>query len=135
MPTHGQEHFRSCIPPENRQRSIPVLCSSKKQSSTARSTTEAELIACASALFGEVLNLHTMIESLVGIHVQQDNPAAITVMITGYSAKLRHCGRVHRVNVASTHEQLEQGIFTLRYCESHKDHHSVRMAANCRKPK
>ena len=96
----------------------PVLCSSKKQSSTARSTTEAELIACASALFGEVLNLHTMIESLVGIHVQQDNQAAITVMITGYSAKLRHSGRVHRVIATSTHEQLEQAIFTLRYCRS-----------------
>ena len=57
------------------------------------------------------LNLHTMIESLVGMHVpivfEQDNTAAIAVMNSGYSAKLRHCGRVHRVNVASIHEQLE----------------------------
>ena len=100
----------------------PLLWSSKKQSSTARSATEAELIACATALFGEVLNLHTMIELLVGMHVpivfEQDNQAAITVMTTGYSAKLRQCGRVHRANVASIHEQLEQEIFTLRYCET-----------------
>ena len=55
-----------------------------------------------SALFGEALNLHTMIESLVGMHVpivfEQDNTAAIGVMNSGYSAKLRHCGNVHCVN-------------------------------------
>ena len=100
----------------------PLLWSSKKQSSTARSTTEAKLIACASALFGEVLNLHTMIESLVVMHVpivfEQDNQAAIAVMTTGYSAKLRPCGRIHRVNAAPIHEQLEQEILTLRYCET-----------------
>ena len=63
-----------------------------------------------------------MIESLVGTHVpivfEQDNTAAVTVMTTGYSAKLRHCGRVHRVNVASIHEQLEQDVFALRYCDT-----------------
>ena len=63
-----------------------------------------------------------MIESLVGMHVpivfEQDNTAAIAVMNSGYSAKLRHCGRVHRVNVASIHEQLEQEVFALRYCET-----------------
>ena len=84
---------------------FPLLWSSKKQNSTARSTTEAELIACASALFGEAFNLHTMIESLTEVRVpvsfQQDNQAAITVIQSGYSAKLRHAGRVHRVNVTS----------------------------------
>ena len=101
---------------------FPLLWSSKKQSSTARSTTEAELIACASALFGEALNLHTMIESLTEVRVpvsfQQDNQAAITVVQSGYSAKLRHAGRVHRVNVASTHEQLDQGAFDFDYGET-----------------
>ena len=41
---------------------FPILWSSKKQASTARSTTEAELIAFAGALFGEALNPHTMAE-------------------------------------------------------------------------
>ena len=94
----------------------------KKQSSTARSTTEAELIACASALFGEAPNLHAMIESLTEVRVavsfQQDNQAAVTVIQSGYSAKLRHAGRVPRVNVASIHEQLDQGVFDLDYCET-----------------
>jgi len=69
---------------------FPLLWSWKKQSSTARSTTEAELIACASALFGEAPNLHTMIESLTEVRVpvsfQQDNQAAVTVIQSEYSA-------------------------------------------------
>ena len=69
---------------------FPLLRSWNKQSSTARSTTEAELIACASALFGEAPNLHTMIESLTEVRVpvsfQQDNQAAVTVIQSEYSA-------------------------------------------------
>ena len=101
---------------------FPLLWSSRKQSSTARSTTEAELIAFAGALFGETLNLHTMVESLAEIPIpisfQQDNQAAIAVIQSGYSAKLRHAGRVHKVNVASIHEQLDQEVFGLEYCDT-----------------
>lgn len=89
-------------------------------SSLARSTTEAELIACASALFGEALNFHTMIDSLAKTIIpskfQHDNPAARTVIRAGYSSKLRHAGRVHRVNVTSINEQLAEGVFDLEYC-------------------
>ena len=63
-----------------------------------------------------------MIESLaerkVSVVFEQDNQAAITVIQAGYSAKLRHAGRVHRVNVASVHEQLEQEAFELHYCDT-----------------
>ena len=104
----------------------PILWTSKKQSSTARSTTEAELIACASALFGEALNLHTMVECVtevpVPIKFKQDNTATIAVIQAGYSAKLRHAGRVHRVNIASIQEQLEQDVFELEYCETKCQH-------------
>jgi hypothetical protein len=87
MPTHSQEHIGVVYVLRTGDARYPLLWSSKKQSSTARSTTEAELIACASALSGEVLNLHTMTESLVGKHVpvifEQDNQAATTVMNAG----------------------------------------------------
>ena len=80
-------------PARTHQRALLVLCMSFKvvhhvpatlvleeQIPTARSTTEAELIACASALLGEALNLHTMIEPLTEVRVpvsfQQDNQAA-----------------------------------------------------------
>ena len=48
---------------------FPILWSSRKQGSTARSTTEAELIAFASALFGEALNLHAMAEYITDMAV------------------------------------------------------------------
>ena len=64
---------------------FPLLWSSKKQSSLGRSATVAELIASAGALFGEALNLHTMIESLaetrIPIKFQQGNQPAITLSV------------------------------------------------------
>ena len=65
---------------------FPPLWSSKKQSSTARGTAEAELIACASTLFGEALNLHTMIESLI--------ERAMAEIFTSATQPLSHSGRV-----------------------------------------
>ena len=104
------------------QSCCPILWSSKKQGSTARSTTEAVLFAFAGALFGEALNLHTMAEHVteqaIPIKFEQDNQAAIAVLQSGYSAKLRHVGRVHRVNIASIHEQLEDNTFLLEYCDT-----------------
>ena len=102
--------------------SYPVVWQSKKQGSTARSTTEAELIAFAGALFGETMHLHTLLEVLLEyrilIHFQQDNQATITIVKAGYSAKLRGANRVHRVNLASIHEQLEWDVFDIQYCTS-----------------
>ena len=99
----------------------PVMWQQLKQSSTARSTTEAELIAFAT-LFGESLHLHTMLETLtesnVEIVFEQDNQATIAILEAGYSAKLRGANRVHRVNIASIHEKLEKIVFSLDYCMS-----------------
>ena len=101
---------------------FPVIWQSKKQSSTARSTTEAELIALAGALLGETLHLHLMLETLVelnvGIIFEQDNQATITVVKAGYSVKLRGANRVHRVNLASVKELLDEEEFRINYCSS-----------------
>ena len=101
----------------------PVLWSSRKQGSTARSPAEAEFIAFASALFGEALNLHEMAEYITDMVVllyqfEQHNQPAITVIRSGYSAKLRHLGRVRKVNIQSVNEQLENNTFNLEYCET-----------------
>ena len=83
----------------------PVYWHSKKQSSIARSTSEAELIAMSSALCGEVLQIQDMLHYRWGerpdVFFQQDNQAVVKIVGNQYSVKLRHCGRVHRVNVAS----------------------------------
>ena len=89
----------------------PLHWSSRKQSSVARSTPEAELIAMSTAMFTEVFNVQTMLEHLmqrpVPVNYRQDNQAVVQILETGYSAKLRHAPRVHRVNVSSVHEVLQ----------------------------
>lgn len=100
--------------------SFPLFWQSKKQSSVARSTTESELIAMANGLFGEVYNLQAFLQALlrtvVNIQFYQDNSAVLQVLKAGYSARLRHTGRVHKVNVASVSEALEDETISADHC-------------------
>lgn len=102
----------------------PIYWQSKKQSSIARSTSEAELIAMSSALFGEVLQIQDMLHYLLGerpdVHFQQDNQAVIKIVGNQYSVKLRHCGRMHRVNIASVSALMteEEQQVSLSYCNT-----------------
>ena len=102
------------------EHTFPLYWQSKRQSSVARSTTEAELIAMANGLFGEVYNLQSFLQQLIGKELEvkffQDNNAVLQVLEAGYSAKLRHCGRVHKVNVASISEALEDESLTAEHC-------------------
>ena len=86
----------------------------------ARSTTESELIAMANGMFGEVYNMQAFLESLVNktvnVEFHQDNSAVLQVLKAGYSAKLRHTGRVHKVNVASIAEALEDKSISASHC-------------------
>lgn len=88
--------------------SLTIIWSSKKQTSIARSTPEAELIAMSSAMFTEVFTVQSMLEQLlerlVAVNYRQDNQAVVEIVTSGYSAKLRHAPRVHRVNVSSVKE-------------------------------
>ena len=101
---------------------FPILWYSKKQSSVARSTPEAEAISMASALFGETLNIQETVSLLlqqsVPVVFEQDNEALIKILKAGYSAKLRHMGRVHRINVASMSEVLAADDISCRYCHT-----------------
>ena len=101
---------------------FPVMWQSRKQTSTARSTPEAEMIAVASAMFSEVINLQTFLETAckdpVPMIFHQDNETVLTILKSGYSAKLRHLGRVHRVDVASMSEILEQESYSAQYINS-----------------
>ena len=101
---------------------FPIYWQSKKQSSVARSTSESEMIAMATALFGDALVVHYLLGSRPSIVLKQDNEdeAVIKIIRNKYSVKLRHCGRVHRVNIASIAELIEeqdQGI-NLEYCNT-----------------
>jgi hypothetical protein len=72
---------------------FPIIWSSKKQTSVARSTPEAEAIAMASAMFTEALNVQTFLQYLLEVSVptvfEQDNETLLKVLENGgYSAKL-----------------------------------------------
>ena len=101
----------------------PLFWQSRKQSSVARSTPEAEIIAFAAVLYGETLHvqetLQHLLEQDVHVKLEQDNEAVIKIIQNRYSARLRHCNRVHKVNIASICHLLdEESCIELRYCMS-----------------
>ena len=102
---------------------FPVFWQSKKHSSVARSTSEAESIALASTMYGEVLHIQEMLGHLFEVSspvkFEQDNEAAIKIIQNKYSVKLRHCNRVHRVNIASISDLCgKEESLELRYCHT-----------------
>jgi hypothetical protein len=52
----------------------------------------------------------------VNVEFHQDNCAVLQVLKAGYSAKLRHTGRVDKVNVASIAEALEDESSSASHC-------------------
>lgn len=99
---------------------FPIFWQAKKQSSISRSTTESEITSMATGMFSEVLTLQTFLEYLTQKPTQlifhQDNDAVLKILKNKYSAKLRHMNRVHKVDVASLCEILQQrGVSTI-YC-------------------
>ena len=103
---------------------FPVYWSSRKQQSVARSTPEAEAIAMSGAMFSEAINVQTFLQHLLSFNVpttyHQDNEAVIRILASGYSAKLRHAGRVHRINIAAMSEQLAYENVSAIYCHTHE---------------
>ena len=74
----------------------------------------------ANGLYGEVYNLQSFVQQLVGSQIEvkffQDNSAVLQVLEAGYSARLRHCGRVHKVNIAAVSEALQDESVNAQHC-------------------
>lgn len=102
--------------------SFPLMWSSKRQTSTSRSTTEAEVIAMATAIFGEAIPVVQLFETALGrrvdLQVCEDNTATMQVVQRGYSPKLRHISRTHKVNLGSLAEFFEDKHNKLVYTET-----------------
>ena len=98
---------------------FPLAWVSRKQTSTARSTTESEVIALAHSLFQEALPIHALFRTVLGrdlvLKIREDNQATIKVVQKGYSAKLRHIGRVHKVDLSSIKEEIDKDDVELSY--------------------
>ena len=94
---------------------------SKKQTSTSRSTTEAEIVSLAAGLFDALPTLD-FADKLLGKDLQlecrQDNSAVISIVHLGYSPKLRHVTKTHRINLASLYEVFDNGTAKLIYVKT-----------------
>jgi len=89
-------------------RSWPVAWSSKKQTATASSTCEAEMLSLSGGLRRETLPSLTLLELLLGRSVKmvtfEDNTATIQCIKSGYSPALRHMARTARVSLGFLNE-------------------------------
>jgi len=101
---------------------FPLAWVSKRQTATSRSTTEAEVISLAASLFSEALPAMSLWDRLLGrpvsLQVMEDNQATIKVVRKGYSAKLRHVSRTHKVNLSSIHEAITRDRVSVDYCKT-----------------
>ena len=80
------------------------------------------MISLALGLFSEAIPALQMwsfiLERPVSLEVMEDNEATIKIIKKCGSAKLRHVGRTHRVNLASVYEQFEDPCIELQYVKS-----------------
>ena len=95
---------------------------SKKQGAVSRSTTEAEAAAMAATLFDEGLPLLELFSVLfkksVRLLIREDNEATAKVVSAGYSKRLRHMKRTHRINLGSLKEELDKDDVDLQLVAS-----------------
>jgi hypothetical protein len=100
----GNMTFLSCP----RGTIFPLMFTSKRQTATSSSTTEAETISLGHLLFQHVLPLETLWEQLLDreVHctVKEDNESCIRVALAGYSQSMRHIAKHHRLAIGTVHE-------------------------------
>ena len=91
---------------------FPLAWLSKKQSTAARSTTEAETVALSSVLYEEGIPMLELWKQLlnreVHLRIREDNEATAKIVLAGYSKRLRHLRRTQKIHLASLSEQLNQ---------------------------
>ena len=101
---------------------FPLAWVSKRQTSTSRSTTESEVISLAYSLYQEGIPSLQLWELLlqrsVKLRVMEDNQATILVVRKGYSPKLRHISRTHKVNLSCLSEAFAEGGISIEYVDT-----------------
>ena len=74
---------------------VPISWLFSKQTSTSKSTTEAESVSLVTALLQEAYPALSLFEMIlrrsVTLRIKEDNTTTIKALKKGYSAKLRHC--------------------------------------------
>ena len=103
---------------------MPLSWLHTKQTATAKSTTEAEGVAMVYAMLHELYPIWDMIELILGrkvtVRVKEDNTATIKVMRKGYSPKLRHVVRTHKLDLGTVKEAIDDHGVILEHVETKK---------------
>ena len=103
---------------------FPLAWSSRRQTATARSTTEAEMISLGSGLFSEAIPAQEFLENTfdrpVVLECLQDNSAVISIVAAGYSPKLRHLSKTQRIELGSIYEVFQDADTVLLYIKTNK---------------
>ena len=84
---------------------------SRKQKVVSRSTTEAEFVSLSSALFSEGLPFLEVWQDVcptMRLVIHEDNSAVVSIVGRGFSQKLKHLSKTHKINVASTCDAITQ---------------------------
>ena len=101
---------------------FPLAWVAKRQTSTSRSTTESEVVSMAYSLFSEALPALQLWETILGrsveLEIMEDNEATIRIVLKGYSAKLRHVQRTHKINISSIKEVVDKENVAVKYCNT-----------------
>ena len=101
---------------------FPLCWSSKKQTSTSKSTAEAELVSISSNLFDEGIPMLNFWQTVSGrdlkLKIKEDNEATIKIAKKGFSPKLRSLSRTHRVNLGAIHEEIIKPDIELEYIKT-----------------
>ena len=103
---------------------FPLTWASRRQTATARSTTEAEMISLGAGLFSEALPTQEFLEHIfdrpVVLECLRDNSAVIAIVAAGYSPKLRHMSKTQRIELGSIYEVFEEAGTVLLYIKTDK---------------
>ena len=99
-----------------------IFWESKTQRAVSRSTTEAEFAALSTSLFGEAISLLAVCQRLFDatfvLKCYEDNQAVLAIIAKGYSPKLKHLAKFHRINVASTCEAFSSEDILIQYIQT-----------------
>ena len=103
---------------------FPLAWVSKRQTSTSRSTTESEVVSLAYSLYQEGLPSLQLWDKLLGravnLVMQEDNQATILVVKKGFSPKLRHISRTHKINLSSLKECIDDPSVEIKYIDTNE---------------
>ena len=103
---------------------FPITWIHNKQTATRRSTTEAEGVSLGTAITGEAYPVLDLLSLILGrkvvLRVKEDNQATIKIFQKGFSPKLAHVKRTHKLNLGTVYEAIHDQGVSLEYVESQK---------------